>query len=102
FSASDDFAAILDLEPATVDVVPSRQGDEWRLALCHRRGPAALGLVVEDARPWRSAGWAVPSDSGLDLLPGESRTIGVAWRAAPVAGRRLRVDGWNVEAADVA
>jgi beta-mannosidase len=102
FSAGDDFASVLDLEPATVQVACAQDGDRWRLEVCHGAGPAALGLVVEDARPWRSAGWAVPSDSGFDLLPGEKRTIDVTWRSSPVAGRALRIEGWNVDAVDVA
>jgi hypothetical protein len=32
----------------------------------------------------------------VDLLPGETRTLRATWRGAPVAGRRVTLDGWNV------
>jgi beta-mannosidase len=54
-------------------------------------GPvAALGLVLEDARPLSSPGWVTFSDNVLDLLPGESREIEVYGPAA-----ELRIEGWN-------
>ena len=56
------------------------------------RGIAA----VADARAADVPGWAELTDNGFDLLPGESRLIGIAWIAAPTDDRRLRVDAWNV------
>jgi hypothetical protein len=37
-----------------------------------------------------------PDDNGFDLLPGETRSIGIAWACAPLVDRRLRIGGWNV------
>jgi beta-mannosidase len=56
-------------------------------------GTAALGVVLEDARPYDEPGWVTFSDNVLDLLPGESREIAVA---GPVGA--LRVEGWNARA----
>jgi hypothetical protein len=53
---------------------------------------------IEDARPYGAAGWAVPSDDGLLLLPGEERVVRVEWEGVPEPDRCLRVSGWNTEA----
>jgi beta-mannosidase len=63
------------------------------LLLSHVGGPAALGLVVEDARPHDAAGWVVFDDNVIDLLPGETREIAVE---GPVG--ELRIEGWNARA----
>jgi beta-mannosidase len=85
-SRTDDLAPLLDLEPADVEV--ERDGD--RLRLRHTAGPAAVGIVLEDARPYDAAGWVVFSDNVVDLLPGESREVELS---GPVG--ELRVEGWN-------
>jgi beta-mannosidase len=54
---------------------------------------AALGVVLEDARPLGEAGWVTFSDNVLDLLPGETRPIEVR---GPVAS--VLVQGWNASA----
>jgi beta-mannosidase len=54
---------------------------------------AALGIVLEDARPYDQPGWVTFSDNVLDLLPGEERELTVA---GPVGA--LRVEGWNARA----
>ena len=97
-SGTTDLAPLLDVPPATVDVM-RREGDgeTWQVELAHRGGPAALGIAVDDDRPFAAPGWAEPHDGLVDLLPGERRTIGVRWADAPPAGRRLRVHGWNVD-----
>jgi hypothetical protein len=51
---------------------------------------AALGLVLEDARPYEEPGWVVFSDNVIDLLPGEAREIGVHGPAG-----ELWIEGWN-------
>ena len=51
---------------------------------------AALGIVLEDARPYDAPGWVTFSDNVLDLLPGEEREFEVE---GPVG--ELRVEGWN-------
>ena len=48
-----DLAPLLDLPPARLAV--SRDGD--RLELRHVDGPAAIGVIVEDARPDEADGW---------------------------------------------
>ena len=87
-SRTDNLAPLLDLEPATLELDLS----EGRLHVQHIAGPAALGLVIEDARPYDAPGWAVFSDNMIDLMPGESRTIDVD------GAGELLVGGWNVEA----
>ena len=83
-----DLAPLLDLPAATLEV--SRSSDA--VTLRHAGGPAAVGVVLEDARPYDAPAWVVFEDNVLDLLPGESRSIR-ATRHGP-----LLVEGWNVEA----
>lgn len=54
---------------------------------------AALGIVLEDARPYDQPGWITFSDNVLDLLPGEERELTIA---GPVGA--LHVEGWNARA----
>lgn len=96
-SRTTDLAPLLDLPPATVDTTVARARDAWQVTLTHRGGPAALGLTIEDDRPYSEPGWAVFDDNGIDLLPGESRMVTVDWRDAPPAGRAIRMSGWNIE-----
>jgi beta-mannosidase len=57
-------------------------------------GPlAALGVVLEDARPYDAPGWVTFSDNVLDLLPGETAEIEVGGSVG-----ELRVEGWNAGA----
>jgi beta-mannosidase len=85
---ADDLAPLLDLRPARLEA--ERDGE--RLTLRHVDGPAALGIVLEDARPFDADGWVVFEDNVIDLLPGETKTIRV------VGGGPILVEGWNVEA----
>jgi beta-mannosidase len=98
-AGGDDLGPLLDLPSATVDVGVARDpgADAWDLAISHVRGPAALGLVLDDDRPIEDPGWAEASDGWFDLLPGESRTVRVRWVDGPPDGRRLRLHGWNVD-----
>ena len=64
---------------------------------------AALGIVLEDARPV-APGWVTFSDNVLDLLPGEARELEVegrsascAWRAGMLAASALAPDGSPVD-----
>jgi beta-mannosidase len=86
-SRTDDLAPLLDLPQA--EVRSERIGK--RLVLEHVAGPAAIGIVVEDARARDDRGWVVFSDNVIDLLPGETRELEVS---GPVG--ELRVEGWNV------
>jgi beta-mannosidase len=54
---------------------------------------AALGVVLEDARPYDAPGWVTFSDNVVDLLPGETREIDLG---GPVG--ELIVEGWNARA----
>jgi beta-mannosidase len=87
---TENLEPLLDLPPAEVRVQFVAQSHTLRLD--HVGGPAAIGVVLEDARPYDAPGWIVFGDNVLDLLPGESREIGVEG-AGPVL-----VEGWNVEA----
>jgi beta-mannosidase len=101
-SGGSDFGPILDLAAATLDVDVAADGDAWRLEVCHRSGPAAIGVRLEDDRPITEPGWAEIDDGAFDLLPGEQRTVTVRWADAPARDRRLRLDAWNVAPIEVA
>ncbi|MBD0329718.1 MAG: hypothetical protein ICV64_06400 [Thermoleophilia bacterium] len=94
FSRTADLGPLRTLAPAEVEIEVDAA---WRLTLRHAGGPAALGIVLEDARPYEAPGWAVFEDNVLDLLPGEERTVAVAWRDAPGDGRAVLLSGWNVD-----
>jgi beta-mannosidase len=83
---TENLAPLLDLEAATVEA----EREDGRLRLRHTRGPAAIGIVIEDARPHDASGWVVFGDNVIDLLPGEERTIGIE------GDGDLVVEGWNV------
>jgi beta-mannosidase len=84
-----DLSALLDLRRAELRV--ERAGDT--VSLSNVGAVAALGIVLEDARPYEAAGWVTFSDNVLDLLPGETREIAVG---GPVG--ELVVEGWNASA----
>jgi beta-mannosidase len=85
-SRTENLASLLDLPPARLDI--ELRGDE--LVVRNVGDVAALGVVLEDARPYAEPGWVLFSDNVLDLLPGEERRIAVE---GPVG--ELRVEGWN-------
>jgi beta-mannosidase len=85
-SRTENLAPLLDLPPTELRV--ERTSDE--LSLANVGAVAALGIVLEDARPAGAPGWVVFDDNVLDLLPGEERTI----RLEGPAGD-LRIEGWN-------
>ena len=86
---TENLAALLDLPRAELEVA----ADGNYRVLRNVSGTAALGVVVEDARPYDAPGWVSFSDNVLDLLPGEERTIEVGGPAG-----ELLVEGWNVRA----
>jgi beta-mannosidase len=88
-SRTETLEPLLDLPRAEIDVV----ADSNYRVLRNVSGTAALGIVLEDARPLGSPGWVAFSDNVLDLLPGEERRIEVG---GPVG--ELRVEGWNAKA----
>jgi beta-mannosidase len=91
-SRTDDLAPLLDLEPAPLETERDRDGVHLHLHLHPSTSSAALGIVLEDARPYEAPGWVVFEDNMIDLLPGETRTIRVE------GAGELLVEGWNVEA----
>jgi beta-mannosidase len=96
-SRTADLAPLLALEPAQVRVDVEHAAGTSRLELRHAGGPAAPALVLEDARPPGTPGWAVFEDNVIDLLPGEARTVQVTWREAGSESRAVLLGGWNVE-----
>lgn len=86
---TENLAPLLDLPRAELEIV----ADSNYRVLRHVSGTAALGVVLEDARPYEEPGWVAFSDNVLDLLPGEERRIEVG---GPVG--ELIVEGWNASA----
>jgi beta-mannosidase len=85
-SRTADLAPLLDLPRTELRLErPSN-----KLSLTNVGDVAAIGVVLEDARPYDEPDWVVFSDNVLDLLPGEQRVIEVD---GPVG--ELRVEGWN-------
>jgi len=81
-SSGQDFAPLLDLAPATVDVV----AEPGAVLVTHRAGPLVVGLQVTTAgRPVLAGGDPRP------LLPGASRRFRVDGPA------RVVVESWNTE-----
>jgi beta-mannosidase len=93
-----DLAGLLHLPPAIVDATVERDDAAWRIHLTHRAGAAALGVLINDARPADVPGWPELDDNLVDLLPGEIRTISVAWADDAADDRRLLISGWNLPA----
>jgi len=89
---TESLAPLLDLSPAEIAVERGDDGVQLHLHLHPPAQTAALGIVLEDARPRDASGWVVFEDNVIDLLPGESRTIRVD------GAGELLVEGWNVEA----
>lgn len=85
----ETLAPLLDLPRAELEIVADSNYRVFR----NISGTAALGLVLEDARPCEAPAWVTFSDNVLDLLPGEERRIEVA---GPV--EELLVEGWNARA----
>ena len=98
----ETLAALIELPLARVALGVERSGDAWCIEVAHRAGPAAVGVVIADARPIEAPGWAEPDDGWFDLLPGESRTLTVRWADAPPEGRRLVLDAWNLAPMEIA
>jgi beta-mannosidase len=91
-SRTENLAPLLELEPAPLEIELDEARWQLRLRLPSSARCAALGIVVEDARAYDAPGWLILEDNVVDLLPGESRTIGIAGTG------ELLVEGWNVEA----
>jgi beta-mannosidase len=89
---TENLAPLLDLPPAEVVADLDGDGVHLHLHLHPSAQAAAVGIVLEDARPCGAPGWMIFEDNVVDLLPGESRTIGVE------GATQLLVEGWNVEA----
>ncbi len=96
-SSGGDFGGLLDLPPASLEIAVEREDDDWTIRLEHRAGPAAVDIVLADARDPADPGWPELDDNAFDVLPGEARTVHVAWAGAPTKGRRVRLGAWNVD-----
>ena len=88
---TENLAPLLDLQWAAIETELVAESNY--LVLRHVFGPAALGIVLEDARPYDEPGWVTFSDNVFDLLPGETREIELG---GPVG--ELRIEGWNARA----
>lgn len=86
---TESLAPLLDLPRAEIELV----ADSNYRVLRNVSGTAALGVVLEDARPYDEPGWVTFSDNVIDLLPGEEREIVVGGPAG-----ELVVEGWNARA----
>jgi beta-mannosidase len=86
---AENLSPLLRLPPASVEVTRA----PGLLRLVNIGAVAAIGVVIEDARPYEDPGWVTFSDNVLDLLPGEVREIAVTGPEGP-----LLVEGWNVHA----
>ena len=84
---TENLSPLLDLQRASLHVERTPRN---RLLLGNVGSVAALGVVLEDARPYDEPGWVTFSDNVLDLLPGETREIELG---GPVGD--LIVEGWN-------
>lgn len=70
--------------------------DGSALLVCHAGTVVAPVVRVSDARPPDAAGWLLPSDDHVTLLPGESRRIELEWWGVPAGERRIAISGLNV------
>lgn len=91
-----DLGPLLDLGPAHVAVDVDESEDTWRIRLAHVGGPAVIGPVLHDARPWGAVGSVLVRDDPRPLLPGETRLLTVEWDAVPPGKRALALDAWNL------
>jgi beta-mannosidase len=86
---TENLGPLLDLPRVELELV----ADSNYRVLRNTSGTAALGIMLEDARPYDAPGWVTFSDNVFDLLPGEERRIEVD---GPVG--ELLVEGWNIHA----
>jgi beta-mannosidase len=87
-----DFAPLLDLAPAALEVSVAAGAVE----VTHRGGPAVIGLQVVDDRPDGAPGWICCDGDPRPLLPGEARRFGV--RGDHTDGPfQVRVESWNTD-----
>jgi beta-mannosidase len=84
-ATGDDFAPLLDLVPATLDV----EVEDGAVQVTHRGGPLVVGLQLIDDGPIDEPCRLVVSGDPRPLLPGERRTFAVH------AGGRAVLESWN-------
>ena len=91
-----DLGPLLDLRTAQVAVDVDESEDVWRIRLAHVAGPAVIGPVLHDTRPWGAVGRMLVRDDPRPLLPGETRLLTVEWDAVPPGERAIALDAWNL------
>ncbi|HEX6499087.1 MAG TPA: hypothetical protein VF054_08665 [Micromonosporaceae bacterium] len=95
-----DFAPLLDLGPATLDVSTRTVGDATLVEVAHRTGPLVVGLRLLDDRPADAPGWVLCDGDPRPLLPGETRTFAVrgSYTSSPL---RVRLESWNTHPVEI-
>jgi beta-mannosidase len=100
FSSEQTLAPLAALQETELTTEPMADGSRLEV---RNAGPVVAPVVrIHDAREPGAAGWLVPSDDHVMLLPGESRQIGLTWRGVPERERRVAVSGLNVRTARLA
>lgn len=90
-----DFAPLLDLAPARLDVaVRTSSAGAWAVDAVHRGGPLVVGLRLSDDRPADADGWIVSEGDPRPLLPGERRSFTVRGAHCDTPPRVL-LEAWN-------
>ncbi len=87
-----DFAPLLDVPIAEIDVTTRLCAEGWRVRVAHRAGPLLIGLQLVDGRPADAPGWLLIGGDPRPLLPRGVREFLVQTPApAPV-----HVQAWNI------
>ncbi|MGE5672321.1 MAG: glycosyl hydrolase 2 galactose-binding domain-containing protein, partial [Mycobacterium leprae] len=91
FTKAETLAAMLTAPTTTVTV--QQEGD--RITVTNTGVYTALAIWLEDGRSFNAPGYVYFGANHFDLLPGESRTVAVAWTAdVPAGDRWIAVRAW--------
>lgn len=97
-TAAADFAELLDLPPAQLEVqaeLVDGDVDTWCISVRNVGAISAAFIRLRDGRAYGAPGWMLPEDSGFHLAAGETVRVPVHWTAAPTAGRGVTLDAFN-------